>query len=143
MATIEEVLAGKGEEVLSIDPDATVFEAIRRMVDANCGSLLVMRGESIVGIISERDYLRKIALEGRTSKTTRVQEIMSSPVIVVEPTAEIDEALAMMTDRRIRHLPVVREGRLAGLVSVGDLIKFKTREQTFQIKFLEDYISAR
>ena len=143
MATIEDVLAEKGTDVYHIDPEATVFEAISQMVDANCGSLLVMKGDDIVGVITERDYLRKVALEGRTSKTTAVEEIMSGPVIVVESTAEIDEALAMMADRKIRHLPVLSEGRLAGLVSVSDLVQHKTKEQSFQIKYLEDYISAR
>ena len=143
MAIIDDVLAEKGTEVYHIDPGATVFEAIRQMVDANCGSLLVMKGNIIVGIVTERDYLRKVALEGRTSKTTAVEEIMSGPVVVVESTAEVDEALAMMADRKIRHLPVVSDGKLAGLVSVSDLAQHKSKEQSFQIKYLEDYISAR
>jgi len=102
-----------------------------------------MEDDDIAGIFTERDYLRKIALQGRTSKTTAVQEVMTSPVVVVEAGAEIDEALAMMTDRHIRHLPVVDEERVVGVVSIGDLVKHKTKEQAFQIGYLEDYIGAR
>jgi len=103
----------------------------------------VVEDDDIAGIFTERDYLRKIALQGRTSKTTAVQEVMTSPVVVVEAGAEIDEALAMMTDRHIRHLPVVDEERVVGVVSIGDLVKHKTKEQAFQIGYLEDYIGAR
>jgi signal-transduction protein with cAMP-binding, CBS, and nucleotidyltransferase domain len=143
MATVKVVLADKGREVFRIEPAATVFEAIKEMVDRNCGSLLVTRDDDIVGIITERDYLRNIILKGRSSKTTEVWEIMDSSVIVVELETGIDEALALITDRRIRHLPVVSEGRLEGLISIGDLVKYKTKEQAFMIKYLEEYISAR
>jgi CBS domain-containing protein len=143
MAKVKDILADKGREVHQVEPAQTVFQAIEKMVDANCGALLVTQDDEIVGIITERDYLRKVALEGRTSEATEVREIMSSPVLIVEPDTDIDEALALMTDRRIRHLPVVAEGRLEGLVSIGDLVKYKTREQSFQIKYLEEYISAR
>jgi signal-transduction protein with cAMP-binding, CBS, and nucleotidyltransferase domain len=102
-----------------------------------------MEGDGIAGIFTERDYLRKITLQGRTSKTTSVEEVMNSPVVVVEAGAGIDEALAMMTDRRIRHLPVVDGGRVVGVVSIGDLVKHKTKEQEFRIGYLEDYIGAR
>ena len=102
-----------------------------------------MEEGDIAGIFTERDYLRKITLQGRTSKTTAVEEVMNSPVVVVEAGAEIDEALAMMTDRHIRHLPVVSEGQVVGVVSIGDLVKYKTKEQEFRIGYLEDYIGAR
>jgi len=141
--TVKAVLADKGREVYWIEPAATVFEAIKQMVDRNCGALLVMRNDDIVGIITERDYLRNIALKGRSSKTTEVREIMDSSVIVIECGTNIDEALALMTDRRIRHLPVVSKGRLEGLISIGDLVKYKTKEQSFQINYLKEYISAR
>ena len=143
MAAVSEVLTEKGNEVIGVPPTATVYEAIEQMVENNCGSLLVMQKDNIAGIFTERDYLRKVALQGRTSENTPVQEVMTSPVIVVEAGAEVDEALAMMTDRRIRHLPVVEDGRVIGVVSIGDLVKHKTREQEFRIRYLEDYIGAR
>ena len=143
MATITEVLKEKGSGVIGVDPTATVYQAIESMVENNCGSLLVMQDGDIAGIFTERDYLRKIALQGRTSQDTAVQEVMTSPVVVCEAGSEIDEALALMTDRRIRHLPVVDDGRVVGVVSIGDLVKFKTKEQEFRIGYLEDYIGAR
>ena len=143
MATVADVVAEKGAKVNLISPTDTVFEAIRAMVDANCGSLLVTDGDEIAGIITERDYLRRIALEGRTSKATLVQEIMTAPVIYVEPSCDVEEALALMTDRHIRHLPVVDGDNLHGLISIGDLVRFQTKEQSFQIRYLEDYISGR
>lgn len=143
MAKVSEVLGEKGNEVIGVSPTATVYEAIEQMVEHNCGSLLVMEEGDIAGIFTERDYLRKITLQGRTSKTTAVEEVMNSPVVVVEAGAEIDEALAMMTDRHIRHLPVVSEGQVVGVVSIGDLVKYKTKEQEFRIGYLEDYIGAR
>ncbi len=143
MATVGDILAGKGSLVHRIAPDRTVFEAIQTMVDKNCGALLVMEGDEIVGIITERDYLRRVALEGRTSRETTVRDIMSAPVVYIEPSDGIEAAMALMTDRRIRHLPVVDGGSLVGLVSIGDLVRYQSREKTFQIKYLEDYISAR
>jgi IMP dehydrogenase len=143
MATVSELLKEKGNKVIGVHPEATVYEAIEQMVENNCGSLLVMQDALIVGIFTERDYLRKITLQGRRSKTTAVQEVMTSPVVVVEAGAEIDEALAMMTDRHIRHMPVVEGGKVVGIVSIGDLVKHKTKEQEFRIGYLEDYIGAR
>ena len=143
MASVSEVLKEKGNKVIGVSPTATVYEAIEQMVEHNCGSLLVMEGDDIAGIFTERDYLRKITLQGRTAKATAVQDVMNSPVVVVEVGAEIDEALAMMTDRHIRHLPVVDGNRVCGVVSIGDLVKHKTKEQEFRIGYLEDYIGAR
>ena len=143
MAIVGDVIADKGSTVNKIGPNESVFEAVRTMVDANCGSLLVMDGDEIAGIITERDYLRQIAIEGRTSKDTLVKDIMTAPVVYVDSTCDVDEALALMTDRRIRHLPVVQGERLSGLVSIGDLVRFQTKEQSFQIKYLEEYISGR
>ena len=143
MAAITEVLKEKGGGVIGVEPSATVYQAIEQMVENNCGSLLVMHDGDIAGIFTERDYLRKVALQGRTSHDTAVQEVMTSPVVVCEAGTEIDEALAMMTDRRIRHLPVVDDGKVVGVVSIGDLVKFKTKEQEFRIGYLEDYIGAR
>jgi len=143
MASVGDVVAEKGATVNRIAPDDTVFAAVKAMVDANSGSLLVTEDEEIVGIITERDYLRRVAIEGKTSKGTKVREIMTAEVIYVEPSCDVEEALALMTDRRIRHLPVVDGDSLKGLVSIGDLVRFQTKEQSFQIRYLEEYISAR
>jgi CBS domain-containing protein len=133
MNQLSEILDEKGTEVLQIEADTSVFEAVKRMVEANVGSLLVTEGGEIGGIVTERDYLRRVALEGRTDKETAVREIMSSPLIVVTPQTTIDECMALMTDRRIRHLPVVEGGKVVGVVSIGDIVKFKSKQQSFEI----------
>jgi CBS domain-containing protein len=143
MNELTEILNEKGHEVLRIDADASVLEAVQQMVGANVGSLLVMDGGEVAGIVTERDYLRRVTLEGRTDEDTAVREIISSPVIVATPQTTIDECLALMTDRRIRHVPVVEDGDVVGIVSIGDLVKFKSKQQSFEIKFLTDYITAR
>jgi CBS domain-containing protein len=143
MARVSDILRGKGNEVLQIEATETVFEAIKQMVQANVGSILVTDGRQIVGIMTERDYLRKITLEGRTSRDTQVGEIMSSPLVYVTPQTTIEECMAVMTDRRIRHLPVVEEDDVVGVVSIGDVVKYQSREQSFQIQYLTDYISGR
>jgi len=143
MARVSDILRGKGNEVLKIEATETVFDAIKRMVEANVGSILVTDGGQIVGILTERDYLRKITLEGRTSRETQVGEIMSSPLVYVTPQTTIEECMAVMTDRRIRHLPVVEEDDVVGVVSIGDVVKYQSREQSFQIQYLTDYISGR
>ena len=144
MSDVAKVLEGKGSEVLTIDLDATVFEAIKRMVEANVGALLVTDGGRVAGIVTERDYLRRVTLEGRTEEETLVREIMTSPLVYVTPETSVDECMAVMTERRIRHLPVFTEGRdLVGIVSIGDVVKFKSAEQDFQIKFLTEYIESR
>ena len=143
MKVLAEILDEKGHEVLEIDADATVFEAVKRMVDANVGSLLVREGAAIAGIVTERDYLRRAALEGRADRETPVREIMSSPLVVATPDTPIDECMALMTERRIRHVPVVDEdGDVVGLVSIGDVVKFKTKQQSFEIQYLTDYITT-
>jgi CBS domain-containing protein len=128
--------------VLRIEADASVFEAVKRMVEANVGSLLVTEGDEITGIVTERDYLRRVAHEGRTDKGTAVREILSSPLIVVTPQTTVDECMALMTDRRIRHVPVVDGGEVVGIVSIGDVVKFKSTKQSFEIQFLHDYIGS-
>jgi signal-transduction protein with cAMP-binding, CBS, and nucleotidyltransferase domain len=138
---IAEILEEKGGEVLEIDAEASVLEAVRRMVELNVGSLLVTEAGEVTGIVTERDYLRRVALEDRTHEAP-VREIMSSPLIVVTRESTVDECMALMTDRRIRHVPVVEDGKVVGLVSIGDLVKFKSKLQTFQIQFLNDYITA-
>jgi CBS domain-containing protein len=142
VARISEILRGKQSEVLKIDASATVFDAIKKIVEQNVGSILVTRDDDVVGIMTERDYLRKIAIFGRTSHDTLVGEIMSSPLMYVTPETAIEEAMAIMTDRRIRHLPVVENDEVVGIVSIGDVVKFQSREQSFQIKYLTEYISG-
>jgi CBS domain-containing protein len=144
MAQIAEILDQKGRDVIRISSDATVFDAVKTMVDANVGALLVTDGEEITGIFTERDYLRRIAVEGRRSRDTAVREVMSAPVVVITPETTVEEGMAMMSERRIRHLPVVdANGGLLGMISIGDLVKHQSRQQTFQIQYLTDYISAR
>jgi CBS domain-containing protein len=138
---LAEILEEKGRQVLEIDADATVLEAVQQMVELNVGSLLVTEGGEVTGIVTERDYLRRVTLEGRTEQA-RVGEIASSPLIVATPDTTIDECMALMTDRRIRHVPVVDGGRVVGVVSIGDLVKFQSKQQSFQIQFLNEYISA-
>jgi CBS domain-containing protein len=142
MSQVSEILDEKGTGLLRIDAEASVFEAVKRMVEANVGSLLVTEAGEITGIVTERDYLRRVTLQGRTDRETTVREIMSSPLIVVSPETSIDECMALMTDRRIRHLPVVDGGEVVGIVSIGDLVKFKSRQQSFEIQYLTDYITT-
>jgi CBS domain-containing protein len=143
MDTVAEILSEKGSGVIEIDGGATVFEAVKAMVEANVGALLVTDGEEIAGIFTERDYLRRIAVEGRRSRDTFVRDVMSAPVLCVTPATAVDESMALMSDRRIRHAPVVEDGAVVGMISIGDLVKFKSKRQSFQIQYLTDYISAR
>ena len=142
MALVSDILRGKGSDVLKIDASATVFEALEKIVERNVGSILVTEGGEVVGIMTERDYLRKIAVQGRTSRDTRVSEIMSSPLVYVTPETPLEETMAIMTDRRIRHLPVVENNDVVGILSIGDVVKYQSREQSFQIQYLTDYISG-
>jgi CBS domain-containing protein len=142
MNQLSEILDGKGHDVLRIEADASVLDAVRQMVEANVGSLLVTEHGEITGIVTERDYLRRVTLEGRAEKDTTVREIISFPLVVVTPDTTIDECMAVMTDRRIRHLPVVEAGEVVGIVSIGDLVKFTSEQQSFELKYLTDYISA-
>jgi CBS domain-containing protein len=143
MNRVKEILDEKGHDVLQIDEEASVYEAVEQMVEAGVGSLLVTRTGEVAGIFTERDYLRRMTLEGRNDKDTPVREVMTSPLVVVTPENTIDECMAMMTDRRIRHLPVVDGSDVVGIVSIGDIVKFKSKQQSFEIKYLTDYITAR
>ena len=143
MASVSEILEGKGGHVVRIQGEATVFDAVRRMVEANVGAVLVTNGDEIEGIFTERDYLRRIAAEEREARETSVRDVMSAPVIVITPDTTVDEGMALMTDRRIRHAPVVSDGELVGMISIGDLVKHTSEAQSFQIKYLTDYITAR
>jgi CBS domain-containing protein len=143
MSRVSEILDEKGRGLLQVDADASVLEAVKQMVEANVGSLLVTDGGEIAGIVTERDYLRRVAQAGTPDAETPVREIMSSPLIVVTPETSVDECMALMTNRRIRHLPVVTDGKVTGIVSIGDVVKFQSRQQSFEIQFLHDYIAAR
>jgi CBS domain-containing protein len=143
MSTAAQILEGKERRVLSIDADATVYEAVERMVGANVGSLLVEVDGRITGIFTERDYLRRVTLEGRTDKESTVREIMTSPLLVVSPETSLEECMSLMTERRIRHLPVAEGGKVIGLISIGDVVKFNSKQQSYQLQYLNDYISAR
>ena len=141
---VAKILSEKGNTVIRISGDATVFEAVKAMVEANVGAILVTgaRADQIQGIFTERDYLRRIAVEGRTSRDTPVREVMSSPVIAVDPGTSVEEAMALFTDRRIRHAPVIDGEELAGMISIGDLVRMQSAQQSFKIQYLTEYISA-
>lgn len=142
MAKVKDILALKGQSVWSVAPDSSVYDAMKLMAEKGIGALMVMQGEKLVGIISERDYARKVILQGRSSRTTQVKEIMTSHVLYAQPEQNIEECMAVMTDKRVRHLPVFDEGRLLGVISIGDLVKSIITEQKFMIEQLEKYISG-
>lgn len=142
MKTVRDILAVKGRNVWSVDAGSTVFEALGLMAEKEVGALVVMEGAQLAGIISERDYARKIVLLGRTSPNTLIREIMSTHVAYTHPNQPIEECMAIMTDRRIRHLPVTDEGKLVGIVSIGDLVKSIIADQKFTIEQLERYIAG-
>ncbi len=142
MKFVSQLLEAKGHTVWTITPDTTVFEALKLMADRNVGALLVVEGEKLVGIFSERDYARKVILKGKASREIPVDEIMSTRVVFVRPNQTIDECMALMTEKRIRHLPVLQSGKLIGLISIGDVVKTVISEQEFIIHQLENYISG-
>ena len=141
--TVEEILRQKGTEVLTTDPNSTVFDSIARMVDHNVGSILVTDDGEIEGIFTERDYLRRIVLEGRTSKTTRVEEVMTTDVVWVDPNYTADECMALMTEHKCRHLPVLSDNALTGIISIGDCVKQVSRTARSRVEELQKYISGR
>jgi CBS domain-containing protein len=140
--TIHEILIHKGGAVWTIGPDATVFEAIQMMSDKNVGALLVLDKDKLVGIISERDYTRKVALKGRSSKELKVREIIGGEVVKVTPQHTIEDCMRLMTEHRVRHLPVLDGDKIAGVVSIGDLVNWIITAQTTTISQLETYISG-
>lgn len=142
MPTVRQVLEGKGFEVATIGPDASVYDAIAAMADKEIGSLVVMEGGRVVGLISERDYARKVILKGRLSKDTRVREIMAVRVPYARPDQTVEECMAVLTDQRVRHLPVMENDRLIGIISIGDLVKAIIDEQKFIIDQLIHYITG-
>ena len=143
MKTVTQLLRTKGQQVLSVSPDMPVFEALGVMADKNVGALLVVEGERLVGVFPERDYARKVILKGKSSKDTPVQEIMSSHVLYVRPEQTIEDCMALMTDKRVRHLPVMEEGPVVGVISIGDVVKAIIAEQEFIIEQLQNYITGR
>jgi CBS domain-containing protein len=138
--TIRAILNHKSGEIFSISPDATVFEAIEMMENKNVGALLVMKNERLVGIISERDYTRKVVLRGKRSRETKVAEIMSTNLTVTHPREPVEKCLRLMTDKHIRHLPVMENDRVVGVISIGDLVKHVISCQSAAIAHLEHYI---
>jgi CBS domain-containing protein len=140
MLTIRQLLDQKGKKICSIHPDATVFDAIRKMAENDIGSLIVTDREALVGIITERHYARKVVLRGKTSPATPVRDIMESNIITARPEQSVEECMALMTEKRVRHLPVIEGGRLIGIVSIGDLVKSIIGDQRFMIEQLEHYI---
>jgi CBS domain-containing protein len=140
MQTIRQILEDKGYEVLSVPPGASVFSAIELMAENGIGALMVMDGDKAVGLISERDYARKVILKGRSSKDTEVREIMTTHVVCARPEQTVEQCMALMTEKRVRHLPIMDDERLVGIVSIGDLVKAIIAEQRFIIEQLEHYI---
>jgi len=139
---VNEILSRKGDNIIHVSPDITVFDAIKLMADHNIGALLVMTGNELKGIISERDYRNKVILKGRTSKQTAVHEIMTSQVYTVEPNEKIENCMAIMTEQKIRHLPVIKNRKVVGIISIGDLVKAIIDRQKVVIKDLTAYISG-
>ena len=142
MLEVRQLLAEKGHRIFAIGPDEPVLEAVRLMADHYIGALLVMRGDELVGIVSERDYARKIILQNRASAETPVRDIMSSPVVTVRPTDTTDTCMRICTERRVRHLPVVEGGEVVGVLSIGDLVKAVISEQSQEIEHLQRYIAG-
>lgn len=142
MATVRQMLDEKERGVHSIGPDEPVLAAIQLMADKSIGAVLVMRGNELAGILSERDYARKVILLGRSSAETPVWEIMSSPVTTVRPGDTINTCMMLMTERKIRHLPVVEDGKVVGVLSIGDLVKHVIAEQEREIAQLQQYIAS-
>lgn len=140
MNTVKDILRTKGSAVWSVPPEATVYEALQLMADKNIGAVLVMDAGQVVGILSERDYARKVVLHNRSSRDTAVRDIMTERVAYVQPGQTAEECMALMTDKRIRHLPVLDGERLVGVISIGDVVKCMIDERTFTIEQLEHYI---
>jgi len=142
MQQVKHLLQGKGSDVFAVAPDAPVYEAIRAMAEHVVGALVVLKGSELVGVISERDYARKVILQGKSSAQTAVSEIMTAPVITVGLNNTVDECMRLCTDGRIRHLPVVDEGKVVGVVSIGDLVKAVIDDQAHEIDQLQRYIAS-
>jgi CBS domain-containing protein len=141
--TIREILDKKGHQIWSVSPDTKIFEALQLMAEKNIGALVVLNGDKLVGIISERDYARKVALKGKTSKETPIRDIMTPKVLYVTPEKTAEDCMALMIEKRIRHLPVYKQDKLIGVVSIGDVVKAVIEEKKIAIEHLENYITLR
>jgi CBS domain-containing protein len=142
MKTVKAILSSKGTDIWSVKADDTVFEAVGLMSDKNIGAVLVLNGEKLAGIVTERDYARKVVLEGKTSRDLSVSEVMTTHVLCVSPEQTVDECMALMTDKRARHLPVLDHKRVVGVVSIGDLVKAVIDDQQIVIEHLQNYIAG-
>lgn len=142
MKTVADILETKGREVWTITPDTIVFDALKRMADKNVGALVVVDGTAITGMLSERDYARKVILHGRSSRELKAREIMSANLYFVSPEQNIDDCMALFTNKRVRHLPVLQNDELIGIISIGDVVKAVIAEQESTIKHLENYITG-
>jgi len=142
MKTVGELINSKGAEVQSISPDNSVYEAVQKMAEYGIGALLVLEGDKVIGILSERDYARKVILQNRGSKTTKVSEIMTTNVNYAEPDHSVEQCMSLMTEKRLRHLPVMDGDKVVGMLSIGDLVKEVISEQQSTIEMLEKYITA-
>jgi signal-transduction protein with cAMP-binding, CBS, and nucleotidyltransferase domain len=140
--TIDAILNQKSGEIWSVSPDETVYDAISKMAEKNVGALVVLQGDQLVGVISERDYTRKVMLRGKRSRETAVREIMTTELTTVNPKESVDDCLRFMTEKRVRHLPVVEDGKLRGVLSIGDLVKHVISVQSATLEHLERYISG-
>jgi CBS domain-containing protein len=142
MTTIKQILDSKGHDVLTVQPDDTVLKALELMAKKNVGAVIVTENDAPVGIFTERDYARNVILKGRSSSNTPIRDIMVPDVIFVKPEQTVDECMAIMSEKRFRHLPVMQEGKLAGIISIGDLVKTIIDEQKFTIEQLQGYIGG-
>lgn len=142
MKTVSELLFNKGKEVYTISPGATVYEALKLMAEKDIGALIVVNKESVVGVLSERDYARKVMLFGKSSKEVKVEDVMSTKVMYVSKDQSVEECMALMTNKRIRHLPVIENEKLAGIISIGDIVKAVIEEKEFMIEHLAHYIKG-
>jgi CBS domain-containing protein len=142
MQSVRDILKKKGSEICSVNPDTSVYDALKLMAEKNIGAVLVLDAGRPVGILSERDYARQVILKGKTSRETAVREIMTSRVVFVRPQQNIEECMALMTDKRIRHLPVIEDAKVIGVVSIGDVVKAVISEKEFRITQLENYITS-
>ena len=142
MKLVQQLLDRKGDEIISITKDASVFDAIKLMADRGVGSLLVMDGDELTGIVTERDYARKVIIKGRASESTPVADIMTTDLVTASLTQSVNDCMTLMSERRIRHLPVLVDGKVAGMISIGDLVQAIISDQQEEIEQLESYISG-
>lgn len=142
MFIVKQILDSKGRDVWFVRPDSTIYAALELMAEKNIGAVLVMDNEELVGVFSERDYARKVVLQGKSSRETMVREAMTSPVFAVRPDKSVEGCMALMTEKRIRHLPVMREESVVGVISIGDVVKALISQQQKTIRHLEDYITT-